>query len=143
MLKGTPKASAVATFRNQIEALVKQNELNSKAILITGSGSVWESGDFKGDIQNPTEVKKAFNRSDIINILNEVMAPDNPGTAADKIALKFQSDYLAAMERAFLLRHAGSVRSEMFSAGRRKFSAQANMRSSTYDNLKAILERGN
>jgi hypothetical protein len=143
MLKGAPKASAVSTFRNQVEALAEQNQLKSNAVLTYGIGTVWENGDFKGDPGKPTEIKRAFDRSEIINIFNDVMDPDNPGTAGDKIAMKFQSDYLAAMERAFLTRHSGSIRSEMFAAGRRKFAAEANLRSFTYDTLKAILERGN
>lgn len=143
MLKGVPKASAVSVFRDQIEALVEQNEVKSKAVLDVGKGTVWENGKFEEDPGDPTKIKEAFNRAEILDLLNTILDPADPGTAADKIAMKLQSDYLAAMERAFLTRHCGSVRSEMFAAGRRKRAAEANLRSFTYDTLKSILERGN
>jgi hypothetical protein len=145
MARGVSKSSPVQSFIGQVEALISQIENTSKAVLEDGKGSEWTLGDktnWTGDVTNPSEVKKAFIRSDVKDIINTAMDPNDPGTIADMAAMQFQNDYVCSMERAFLTRHSNSIRSEVFAAGRRKLLAQANMRYATEETLSDMIERG-
>lgn len=142
MAKGVSKGKIVASFHDQVVSLIDQNDLCAKASTEAGRGRVWMSGIWGGDTTDLTGMKEAFDRSEIINTMNGIMDKDNPGTTADKIAMKFQSDYLGAMDRAFRTRHAGAVRSEIFSASRRSLLASSNLADSTLSNVQRILARG-
>jgi len=87
-------------------------------------------------------LKEPFKREDLQANYAEVMNDLDPGTAADKVAIKFQSDYLAAMERAYRLRHTGLVRTEIFSAMRRRIQGETNLREITRANFDRIRMRG-
>jgi hypothetical protein len=142
MAKGVSKGKVVASFHDQVIYLITQNDLCAKASTEAGRGRVWMLGSWVDDTTDLTGMKKAFDRSEIINTMNGVMDKNSPGTTADKVAMKFQSDYLGAMDRAFRTRHAGTVRSEIFAASRRSLLASSNLADSTLSNVQRILARG-
>lgn len=147
MAEGQSKAKIVKTLQDQITTLAEQNKKCADASKNYGTGRVWMLGaagvsGWNGDVTDLTEMKQAFDRSEIIDCFNDIMDQSAPGTVADKIAMKFQSDYLAAMDRAFRTRHAGTVRSELFSADRRWLQGEGNLKGYTIDNLENVISRG-
>lgn len=147
MARGTSKARIIKVFNDQVAALIEQNGKCAKASSDDGAGRVWMNGAFgsngwNGDVTDLTAMRKAFDRSEVIDTMNEVMQKENPGTTADKIAMKFQSDYLASLDRAYRTRHASAVRSEIFSASRRSLQASDNLADFTLGQTQRIISRG-
>lgn len=153
MAVGKSKARIVNTLNNQVQVLVEQNRAAALSSY-NGTGRIWMLGPYAvngvvdgkpfwtGDTEDLVGMSLAFNRAEVISTFNTVMNVNDPGTASDKIAMRFQNDYLAAMERAFRTRHAGSVRSEMFSAARRGFLADGNLQDFSTDQAQRIISRG-
>lgn len=153
MAVGKSKARIVNILNNQVQVLVEQNRAAALSSY-NGTGRIWMLGPYAvngvvdgkpfwtGDTEDLVGMSLAFNRAEVISTFNTVMNVNDPGTASDKIAMRFQNDYLAAMERAFRTRHAGSVRSEMFSAARRGFLADGNLQDFSTDQAQRIISRG-
>jgi hypothetical protein len=137
MAKGSSKSKVVFTLYKQMTTLVYQLKLAGAAILLGGRNGKWmlgawhatDSKEWKGDITDLTDMKKAFDKKDLAIMMAEVMNRRSPGTTADKMAVRFQNDYISAMDRAFRTRHMGLIRSEIVSAGRR------------YNNMETILSK--
>jgi hypothetical protein len=147
MAEGRSKAKIVKSVQDQVTKLSEQNKKCSEASKDYGIGRVWMLGPvgqdgWDGDVTDLTSMRKAFDKSEIVDCFNEVMDDKNPGTVSDKIAMKFQSDYLAAMERAFRTRHAGSVRCEMFASDRRFLQGSGNIEGLIIGNLQNVIARG-
>ena len=147
MAQGQSKGRVTQAFNDQIYYLKLQNEKCAKASADYGIGRAWMIGPsgyngWDGDTTDLTGMKKAFDRSEITDAFNEIMDADNPGTGADRMAMKFQSDYLAAMDRAFRTRHAGLIRCEMFSADRRQLQVDGNLENSTTTYAQKLIARG-
>ena len=157
MAVGTSKGKLVEALVDQINHLKQQNTQCASASKDTGYGRVWmlgasfpdgvrpdseRSDGWNGDTDDVSGIKKAFDRSEIANTFNDVMDTKNPGTGADRMAMKFQSDYLAAMGRAFRTRHAGLVRCELFSSNRRQLQGAANLENSAITYTQNIIGRG-
>ena len=132
-MPGTSKFKIALTLLDQIMSLNVQNASSSDAVLKNGGlGREWMLGKFgtsgwNGNPSELTQMKKAFDRAEIVDTFNRIMDKKDPGNTSDKIAMKFQGDYLASMERAFRTRHAGTVRSEIFAAGRRGYIGSGNL----------------
>jgi hypothetical protein len=132
-MANTSKFKIALTLLDQIMSLNVQNTKAATSVLNNGgTGRTWMLGKFgtsgwNGNPSELTQMKKAFDRAEVIDTLNSVMDGKTPGTTGDKIAMRFQGDYLAAMERAFRTRHAGAVRSEIFAAGRRNYIGSGNL----------------
>jgi hypothetical protein len=147
MAEGNSKAKIVKAVQDQVSTLAAQNKKCAEASKEYGTGRVWmlgptEESGWDGDVTDLTGIKKAFDKSEIIDCFNEVMNDQNPGTVSDKIAMKFQSDYLAAMERAFRTRHAGSIRCELFASDRRFLQGSGNIEGQIIGNLQNVIARG-
>ncbi len=110
-------------FRLQAEAL--QAEAAAIAASVTATGQrPWQTGDddskWDGDPLNIGGITLAFDRSDIGQAYASCLSdPSHPGSTADAMALKLQSDWLAMQERAFRCRHETSVRAAVHAAARR------------------------
>ena len=153
MAVGKSKAKIVTTLNNQIQVLIEQNRAAALSAY-NGVGRIWMLGPYAvsgvinntpywtGDTDDLVGMSLAFDKSEVVSTFNSIMDVKDPGTASDKIAMRFQNDYLAAMERAFRTRHAGSVRSEMFSAARRGFLADGNLQDFSTDQAQRIISRG-
>lgn len=147
MAQGQSKGRVTKVFNDQIYYLKLQNDKCAKASAETGTGRAWMIGPsgyngWDGDTTDLTGIKKAFDRSEITDAFNEIMDSNSPGTGADRMAMKFQSDYLAAMDRAFRTRHAGLIRSEMFAADRRQLLADGNLEAASTTYAQKIISRG-
>lgn len=154
MAVGKSKGIVVKTLVDQIQHLKVQNERCAEASK-TGTGRAWMLGThsssdsdmaegkiWNGDTLDLTGIKKAFDRSDLTSTFNDIMNIDSPGTGADRMAIKFQSDYLAAMDRALRTRHAGLVRCELFASERRHLQAIGNLEKNTITYAQSIIARG-
>jgi hypothetical protein len=153
MAVGKSKAKIVTTLNNQIQVLIEQNRAAALSAY-NGVGRIWMLGPYAvngvsnnkpywtGNTDDLVGMSLAFDKSEVVSTFNSIMDVNDPGTASDKIAMRFQNDYLAAMERAFRTRHAGSVRSEMFSAARRGFLADGNLQDFSTDQAQRIISRG-
>jgi hypothetical protein len=127
MAVGKSKAKLIQILYDQITSLIFQIKLMGSASLANGRNRKWMLGAFKGgdnkywdgNLTDLTSMKKAFDRTELAVDMANVMNHGDPGTTADKMAIRFQSDYLSAMDRAFRTRHMGHVRSEVVSAYRR------------------------
>lgn len=147
MAEGKSKAKIVKSMQDQVKALAEQNKKCAEAVKEYGVGRVWMLGatgadGWDGDVTDLTDMKQAFDRSEIVDTFNEIMNQEDPGTVSDKIAMKFQSDYLAAMDRAFRTRHAGTIRSELFAADRRFLQGEGNLENWSINNLQNVISRG-
>jgi hypothetical protein len=116
---------------NNLKHLAKQSESMSKFMLEPGSGRDWNQGWHYELKLNPWSTGETheitFSRAkELDQQYDKIFNTASPGTDGDMKAVKLQAAYLQAMERAFNLRHATSVRCEAFSAGRRKGQADAN-----------------
>ena len=78
------------------------------------NNGAWSGSPF--DIPN---IAKAFDRAALGEAYARVMQ-DPKGSVGDAMSVKLQSDYLAAQERAFRLRHLSSVRARVHAAARRR-----------------------
>ena len=147
MAVGKSKGKVVSSLANQIYYLKLQNNMCAQASKDTGVGRMWMLGTsigsvWDGDVTDLTGIKKAFDRSEILSTFNDIMDTDNPGSGADRMAMKFQSDYLAAMDRAFRTRHAGLVRCDLFAAERRQLQASGNLENTSITYTQRIIDRG-
>lgn len=142
MAQGKPKSRYDSYLDKQVKGLISDNEAAASAGLDKGFGRVWMHGSNDYSTIDLRNLKEPFKREDLQANYTEVMNDDEPGTAGDKVAIKFQSDYLAAMERAYRLRHTGSVRTEIFSALRRKLLAETNLTEFTKANFERMKLRG-
>lgn len=142
MAEGKTKSKYDKTLERQVEKLVEDNKSISDATLQYGSGRVWIHGSNDYELTDISGLKEPFKREDLQANYAEVMNDEDPGTAADKVAIKFQSDYLAAMERAYRLRHTGLIRTEIFSAMRRRLQSDTNLQEFTKANFERMRLRG-
>jgi hypothetical protein len=142
MAEGKSKSIYDSTLDAQVQKLIADNKAISEAGLSTGTGRVWIHGSNDYELTDISGLKNPFKREDLQANYAIVMLDPDPGTAADKVAIKFQSDYLAAMERAYRLRHTGLVRTEVFSAMRRKLQADTNLLEFTKANFERMRLRG-
>lgn len=78
-----------------------------------------------GRVLIPQDIGSAFDRNEAGAVYGNALLRPNQGSAGDAMSAKVQSDYLAAMERAFRARHATPIRSELFAAARRSGHAMA------------------
>jgi hypothetical protein len=119
-MAGTPNGRVHDRFREQVKAHVESGENLYKSIISNEQrrwcmGSV---GNWDGSIFKIKEMGGAFDRNAINQGYEEALT--KPGTVADAMATKHQSDWLAMLERAFRTRHATSIRCEVHAAGRKK-----------------------
>jgi hypothetical protein len=142
MADGKTKSRFDPTLEKQIDKLCDDSLSVASATLDNGQGRVWMHGNNDYELTDISGLKEPFKREDLQANYAEVMNDLDPGTAADKVAIKFQSDYLAAMERAYRLRHTGLVRTEIFSAMRRRVQGETNLREITRANFDRIQMRG-
>lgn len=142
MAKGKPKSRYDEVLKKQVEKLIEDNAAVASSGIDKAEGRVWMHGSNDYPVTDLSGLKEPFKREGLQANYAEVMDDRDPGTAADKVAIKFQSDYLAAMERAYRLRHTGLVRSEIFSAFRRKMAADVNLNEFTKANFERIRLRG-
>jgi hypothetical protein len=150
MAVGTSKARIVETLYNQIKWLVYQVRWVGAASFTNGRGRQWMLGYFSdndskawnGDIHNVTQMKKAFDRNDLAVDMAKVMSRKEPGTTADKMAVRFQSDYLCAMDRAFRTRHTGHIRSEVHAAYRRFVTTPVVLNRTVLEYTQNLIARG-
>lgn len=73
---------------------------------------------WNGDVLDPVEIGKNFNRDGIAEDYNRAIT-DGKGSTGDAMSSKVQSDLLAAKERAFRLRHSTPIRRALHAAARR------------------------
>jgi hypothetical protein len=142
MAKGTPKSKYDPTLEKQVDKLIKDNKAVADATLQYGTGREWIHGSNDYELTDISGLKEPFKREDLQANYAIVMSDLDPGTAADKAAIKFQSDYLAAMERAYRLRHTGIIRTEIFAAMRRRLQSDTNLQEFTKANFERMRMRG-
>lgn len=142
MADGKTKSRFDPNLDKQVEKLCDDSISLASATLDLGQGRVWMHGSNDYELTDISGLKEPFKREELQANYAEVMNDLDPGTAADKVAIKFQSDYLAAMERAYRLRHTGLVRTEIFSAMRRRIQGETNLREITKANFERIRMRG-
>lgn len=142
MAEGVAKSRYDKHLEKQVNKLIEDNRAIADAGLMTGTGRVWIHGANDNELTDLSGLKEPFKREDLQADYALVMLDEDPGTAADKVAIRFQSDYLAAMERAYRLRHTGLVRTEVFSAMRRRMQAETNLLEFTKANFERMRLRG-
>jgi len=118
MASPTTQASVHDAFQNRSDELVKQANDQADAAIKPAKLRPWQ-------VPNPVEtlddVSKAFDRTEIgDNYARAVASATSPGTTGDIASLKLQSDWAAALERAFRARHSGIPRLIAMAAARRK-----------------------
>ena len=81
---------------------------------------------WSGDPHDIATIEKAFDREDMnVNYTKGLADASNPSGVGVQISLKFQIDYVAAMERAYRQRNICRVRSQLHSAARRKAQGES------------------
>lgn len=125
-------ASADLNFASQLRLLALQSATvylsvaaagqRAWAIPDPGDGPTWDYSLYS--LTGPTGMNQAFRRNNsyVLPGLNEqyvVAHTAGNGTQAEATSAKYQIDELAAMERAFRLRHATHVRCQAHAAARR------------------------
>jgi hypothetical protein len=126
LYKGNSKVSAPCKeFVKNIENLAEQSKSLSDFMLEPGKVRDWNQGWHSKLELNPWSTSEVhditFSRStELDQQYDKVFNAESPGTDGDMKAIKLQAAYLQAMERAFNLRHATTIRCEAFAAGRRK-----------------------
>jgi len=142
MAEGKSKSRYDETLERQVDKLIEDNKAIADATLQYGTGRAWIHGSSDYELTDISGLKEPFKREDLQANYAQVMNDLDPGTAADKVAIKFQSDYLAAMERAYRLRHTGLVRTEIFAAMRRRLQSETNLQEFTKANFERMRLRG-
>jgi hypothetical protein len=150
MAKGRSKAKVIFTLYKQMVTLVYQLKLSGAAVLLGGRNGKWmlgpwhatDSKEWKGDTTDLTDMTKAFDRKDLSTMMAEVMNRKDPGTTADKMAVRFQSDYISSLDRAFRTRHMGLIRSEIVSAGRRYNNMETILNKTVLEYAQNLISRG-
>jgi hypothetical protein len=132
LYKGNSKVNAPCKeFVNNIESLAEQSKSLSDFMLEPGNARDWNQGWHSTLELNPWSTSEVhditFSRStELDQQYDKVFNTESPGTDGDMKAIKLQAAYLQAMERAFNLRHATTIRCEAFAAGRRKGQSDPN-----------------
>jgi hypothetical protein len=83
-----------------------------------GDPDLWSENGYQGDPLDIVQMSENFDRTDVGNDYVNTFGDENSSTG-DQVALKKESDWLAALERAFRSRHASPVRCAIHAAGRR------------------------
>lgn len=127
-----PKATAVAdidpVFQKQLKSLQTQAAAEATARLAANQ-TQWmmpEKYDWAGSLTDIEGLSSPFSRKySNDKFVDAVKDPKNPGTVGDLIVTTTQIDYLAAMERAFRVRHgSGRVRAMLHATARKKGQGQ-------------------
>lgn len=131
------------SFNRQITTLATQQGEAADASL-DGADRTWMLGylgDWTGDPFDIANLGKGFSSEDVINAYTAaVAAKDNKVKGGEIAALRLQYEILMAGERALRLRHASSVRSEMFAAGRRRGLGNGGLQKVTVDHIQSMLK---
>lgn len=118
-----PAAEIHAVFRDTAAGLKDDADALAKATAGTGQRR-WQVGpikDWDGDPLQIAGMAARFDRGPVGQNYAELLSdPQAPGTVGGAQALVLQSDYVAAQERGFRVRHATSVRCAAHAAGRRR-----------------------
>lgn len=107
-------------------AALKESAADAAAAATNGGLRAWMLGDTSLWAGNPLDldsIGEAFSRRGPGSAYALALVSSH-GSTGDAMSAKFQSDALAARERAFRLRHATAVRCGMHAAGRRAGQAE-------------------
>jgi hypothetical protein len=116
-----PLGVLIDRYKAQLERL-KDTAAAADLAARTAAGRIWHvpegAGIWAGDPLDIAGAAIAFNRGAAADLYYDAMTTDK-GSVGDAMALKIQSDYLAAQERAWRMRHQSTVRAAMHAAARR------------------------
>lgn len=120
MADAQSKAQIHTIFADTLQGLLTQARDAAAATMVQTQTRPWQVPKEPPDVFDIGGMNAAFDRAKIADNHAEVIGDvEAPGTAGDVISLKLQSDYVAAVERAFRARHATAVRCMAHAAGRR------------------------
>jgi len=110
-------------FDTFIDDLVSYAKKQGDALILKEhQNTTWCNFTNEAEEFDPTDIPElgmAFSRSEVDGLNDQYKtAIKDGGTFADIMAINLQADYMAAMERAYRLRHAGKVRRQAWSAAR-------------------------
>lgn len=105
---------------NLTNDLLGFNQGLQKALQTAGAAQWFQPTGWDGNVHNIANLGAGMDREELYTMFRAAMNPGNTGTAGDLGAILVQGDNLAAAERAFRQRHAGSIRTKMHAAARHR-----------------------
>ena len=130
-------------FNDQVSKLAEQQATNGDATIVV-KDRTWMLGEKDNWSGDPFDIKNmgaGFSRTNIENSYTEAMSkPETRIRGGEVAALRLQYEILMAAERAFRLRHASSIRCEMFSGSRLKGMGSGGFKKITIDHIQSMLK---
>ncbi len=104
------KADVDPNFEKQLRRLKEDARANGDALAAGGQTRWARPVGFDGDVFDYDGMHTAFTRDKANqDFVAAVANPDSPGVSGDLVTTTTQIDYLACLERAYRMRHAGGM----------------------------------
>jgi hypothetical protein len=122
----------------QLSSIAKQMADGAESA-ITGRAKPWMIGTWQGDPLDIVTLGDGFNRQAIIDAYTAAVSKPDEVRSGELSNLRTQYEIMMSAERAFRLRHATSVRCEMFATGRQRGMGNNGLKRITIDYLQSML----